>query len=490
MIPFTPELLPFVILGLTPIVMMTVLCLYRNSCLNTLLALLGLIGTYCSLGNVTLKSPLAIANYLIIDSVSLFFIKLILITGVFLVLFSQFYLDKNQLGKAGIKFYEMKEEYQMVLLLSLLGGIFLVCSQHMILFFLALELLTIPFYGMIAFAKTQTRSLEASLKYLILASCASAFILFGFALLFASTGSMEFNENMGYMVYNINKLPLCYLTGLIFVLSGLAFKLSAAPFHMWAGDVYEGSIVPTTMALTTLSKAAVLGVFVKFLLFFKLHEISVTESLLIILSTLSMTLGNFLAYKQKNLKRLLAYSSVTHMGYMLAAFVFLGNDSLQALLFYISAYILTSLCAFGVLSSLTENGKGPETLEDLRGLFWHHPYYAFVMVVVVLSLMGIPMTAGFIGKYQIIASALKSIYWPILAFLVVNAIFSLGYYLRILVSLLVQEDEKASSLAGKGQLTEKAILGFLAFLILYLGMNPSGLFELSKYTIEHLSMTP
>ncbi len=320
----------------------------------------------------------------------------------------------------------------------------LVSSRHFTSFFLRLELLTVSLVIMIGYLRASNQSLEAGLKYLILATASSAFMLFGLALLYFEFGSMEF-ATIGSVVRNgtVRHSSLLTIGGaLMFV--GIGYKLAIVPFHMWTPDIYEGAPAPVTAFVATVPKGAMIAFLLRLFVEAGLNQ---TTSLVVAVSVLaaaSMFIGNFLALRQDNLKRLLAYSSISHMGYLLVAVVAGGTMATGAVGYYVVAYYVTLLAAVGIVSLLS--GGQPELmdLEDYRGLFWRRPGVATVLAGAMLSLAGIPLTAGFIGKFLVLTAGVGSALWTLVILLVVNSAIGLSYYLRVTVILFSRREDEQS----------------------------------------------
>jgi NADH-quinone oxidoreductase subunit N len=491
MIPFVPAFTPFLILALTPIVMMIAICIGRRHSVNTFIALLGVFLSYESVLHTpsllegSALSNLAAHRYLldlfVFDAFNIYFVKLILLVGFLLLIFSHYYIDRNQYDTDG-----PKEEFAMILMISLLGATLLVCSKNMMSFFLSLELMTIPLYGLMAYFKSKQRSLEAAIKYLTLASASTAFILMGLAFFYAAFGSMDFYQIAG--LFSTTGTPYLPIVGIIFILSGIGFKLSAAPFHMWAGDVYEGSPTPVTAYIATVSKGAVIAFFSKLTLLFHFSDYTLFQSSLTLLAVLSMGVGNLLALKQRGMKRLLAYSSVAHMGFILVA-ISLGEQGQQTVILYVTSYILTVLTAFCLLGLMSSKLQTPYSLEDLKGLFWHSPYKASILMICLLSFMGIPLTAGFLAKYSVFLLAYKQQSWFLFPIMIINSLIALGYYLKFIFTMLhldhhpesVQVPQSPPKALTFSDIFEHVLIGVLTLGILYIGTFPSRMIYLLDY---------
>jgi NADH-quinone oxidoreductase subunit N len=334
-----------------------------------------------------------------------------------------------------------KEEFYLLLLLSLIGAMVLVSSSHFASLFIGLEMLSVPLYGLVAYHRKRSRSLEAGIKYLVLSATGSALLLLGMALLYAQCGTLSLPAMGQQLASQGGNLPYMVLTGCTLVLIALGFKLSLVPFHLWTPDVYEGAPAPAGAFLATVAKIAVAAVLLRWISWFPIIGSSALQNILILLAGLSMLAGNLLAMHQNNLKRLLAYSSISHFGYLLTGFAALNAVSLQSSMVYLFTYTFATLAAFGVLSVVSVTHKvsaeDADGLQHYRGLFWKQPYLAAIMMVSMLSLAGMPMTMGFIGKFNVILAAVNSGLWWLLAILVISSGIGLYFYLRVIVTLFL-----------------------------------------------------
>jgi len=347
---------------------------------------------------------------------------LILITALALTMLSYAYFEQRE---------ERKEEYYILLILATLGAGTLVVSKHFVSFFLGLEILSVSLYSMIAYLRKRERSDEAGIKYLVMAAFSSAFMLFGMGLVYYYTGAMEFGAIAGHLA-PLPELPLVMMAGLGLLLVGIGFKLGVVPFHMWIADVYEGAPLPVTSFIATVSKGGVVVLLVRF---FTQVNGAQYNSMVVVFSVVaiaSMFVGNFLALQQRNIKRVLAYSSISHMGYMLVAFLAGGTLGLEAVAFYLVAYFITTVGAFGVLTTLSDSHRDAELFEDVRGLYWRRPWTAAIFTAMLLSLAGVPLTAGFVGEFYIVAAGVHGNAWLLVVVLAINSAIGLFYYIRII----------------------------------------------------------
>lgn len=431
---------PLIILSITATLLMLLIAFFRHHGINATFAVLGLIAalvaTLMLWYRIPQNQPILVTELLQIDRYACFFGALMLVTTLGCCTLSHTYLKDYQ---------DNREELYLLLLLSLIGAIVLVSSRHFASLFIGLELLSVPLYGLVAYQRKNSRSLEAGIKYLVLSATASALLLFGMALLYAHTGTLSLPAIGEQLTGLDNNIPPIVLTGCTLVLVALGFKLSLVPFHLWTPDVYEGAPAPAGAYLATVAKLAVAALLIRWIFWFPVFENPTLRACLVILAGLSMLVGNLLALQQSNLKRLLAYSSIGHFGYLITALASLNFASLQSCMVYLFTYTFATLAAFGVLSvvSVSQKMESPnadaDALEDYRGLFWKKPYLAVIMSVAMLSLAGMPMNMGFIGKFYVILAAINSSLWWLLAILVISSGIGLYYYLRVIVILFSQE---------------------------------------------------
>jgi NADH-quinone oxidoreductase subunit N len=456
-------LLPLVVIAVTPLLIMLVIALYRSHALSSLLTLAGIVVAFITLFGV--QGARQVTSLLVIDDYALFFIGLILAASFVVALLSSSYLE----GRENV------EEFSILLLLATLGSSVLAASCHFVSFFIGLEILSVSLYALIAYTRNGL-SIEAGVKYLILAAASSAFLLFGIALLYGETGTMYLPLMASRLAGGVNNGIL--LTGFAMVLVGAGFKLAVAPFHMWTPDVYEGAPAPVTAFIATVSKGAVFALLLRYFIQVDIHSYPSLFGAVAFLAVVSMFAGNLLALMQSNVKRILAYSSIAHLGYLLVAFLAGGAMRVTAVTFYLVAYFITTLGAFGVVTVLSGKERDADSMEDYHGLFTHRPWLALIFSVMLFSLAGIPLTAGFIGKFYIVAAGAGSALWLLVITLVINSAIGLFYYLRIIASLYTQPVGKEVSAVSSLSLTGSLVLVVLTLLLLWLGVYPEPLIEM------------
>jgi len=378
-------------------------------------------------------------------------------------------LDENPLSTS---------QFHSLLLLSLIGMALLVSGTHFLILFIGLEILSLSVYVLAAFARRDPLSAESGIKYFLLGSFASAFFLYGVAFIYGATGSMQLNQ-IAASPANANHSFL--FLGLIFLIVGYAFKISLAPFHMWTPDVYEGAPTPVTAFMAATVKAAALASLIRVLLV-AFPSAAVSQfwmPLIWILSVITMTIGNLSAIWQNNLKRLLAYSSIAHAGYMLLGLLASPEQAQQTILYYFAAYIFMNLGAFAVVSYL-ERTDGIITIDQYQSLGYKRPAVATCMMLFLLSLGGMPPTAGFFGKFYLFRAVLQSGQIWAVVIAVLNSAISFYYYLRIVISMFTPEKEAAMVPSTGLALSIIVTLVLTVWGTLSLGLFPGFFLELAR----------
>jgi len=440
---------------------------FRNATLTVIGLNAALIATF--LVHPRLPDTLAITDLLVSDHYSTFGTAAVLMSTLGCATMLHAYLE-------GLN--DNREEMYLMLLIAAAGAIVLVGARHMVSFLIGLELMSIPLYGMLGYLHRDKRSLEASIKYLVLSAGASTFLLFGMALVYAQTGSLGFAPLAGAVQLGA---PLA-VTGLAMMLIAIAFKLSLVPFHLWTPDVYHGAPAPVGAFLATVTKIAVMLVLLRWWDALELGRTALFPTLLAVLAALSILAGNLLALLQTNVKRLLGYSSIAHFGYLVVAVLAGDAFSPHTVQVYLLAYMAATVGAFGVLTLMSSPYRGDDAqgLADLRGLFWQRPILAAVMTVSVLSLAGVPLTAGFIAKFLVIATGVKGELWWLVGVLVVGSAIGIYYYLRVMAAMFLASPGRRRLDAPRdwGQRSGGVVTLILALFTLAVGLYPQPLLDL------------
>lgn len=461
-------LLPIIVLAASATVVMLVIAFRRDHRLTFWLTVAALLTTLLLTVIVSSETPIEVTALLTLDRYALFFTGLSCVAGVVVATLSRDYLCIRQ---------NQVEEFYLLLLTTILGAAVLAASNHFAAFFLGLETLSVSLFPLIAYSRDDKRALEAAMKYLVLSGIASGFLLFGMALIYTETGVLEFSA------MEMPAITASSVAGMGLIVVALGFKLSLAPFHLWTADVYQGAPAPVTALLATVSKAAMLAVLLRYGIAGGLLSQPAFLNSLGVLAAASILIGNLAALKQDNLKRLLGYSSIAHMGYLMVALMATPNLgtalAAETLTVYLVAYVVTVLAALGVITVLSPNDREAEGIEEYAGLFWTHPWPAAILTVALLSLAGIPLTAGFIGKFYIFAAGGQASLWLLLGVVIVGSGLGLYYYLRIVFQMTrpAPSEHPAIPVADTA-LGSRLALGLLGLAVLALGILPSKLIEL------------
>lgn len=469
------SLLPLLLIAGTSVIVMLAVGLRRNHVLTVVLSLAGLAGAFRSLWAAASVAPRQVSPLLIIDRYALFYTGLIIAGAFAVVVLSYSYLERHD---------TVREEFYVLLLISTLGAAVLVSSSHFFSFFLGLETLSVPLYALIAYLQSRRISLEAGLKYLVLAAASASFLLFGMALVYVDLGTMEFASMAAALAGGLAPGRTLVLPGLALIVTGIGFKLGVVPFHMWTPDVYEGAPAPVTAFIATVSKGGMFALLLRYFDGSGAHGYGPVFLVFSIIAIGSMIAGNILALLQTNVKRILAYSSIAHLGYVLVAFQAGGSLSVEAVTFYLVAYFVTTLGAFGVVSAVSGNGRDADALENYRGLFWRRPAVAGIFTVMLLSLAGIPLTAGFIGKFYVVAASASASIWTLVLILVSTSAIGLVYYLRVVAVMYARSGEPAPTLSVRP--SGAFVLAALAILLIWFGVYPEPLLRVIRSAVAGL----
>ena len=397
-----------------------------------------------------------------IDYLSNFVKILIIISTIFVLLTSSQYLKSIKIFKV---------EYPILILSSILGMMVMVSSNDLIVFYIGLELQSLALYVLASFNRDNILSSESGLKYFVLSALSSGLLLYGCSLVYGFSSSTNFSQ----IGINYDQSTQGITFGMVFILVGLAFKISAVPFHMWAPDVYQGSPTSVTLFFAILPKIAALTVFIRFLYSPFLELIDQWQSIIIFLSIASMLFGAVAAIGQKNLKRLAAYSSISHMGYALAGLTTGTNQGIQSSILYISIYLVMNLALFSCILMLKKNNKYYESIEDLSGLSRNHPLLAFSLLVVLFSLAGIPPLAGFFAKFYVFAAVIEQSMFFLAIVGLMSTVVAAFYYLRIIKTIYF--DKEVEKFDTDHNLGLKISLTITTILILIYFIYPNSLID-------------
>jgi len=463
-------LTPLIILACAPLLSLIAISVYRSHIITCSLAVVSMvIFLACTIQQWShLNTAHYVADLLVIDSFSLFYLVLLGSAGLLIMIISYPYLAQHT---------EVREEYYVLFQTALFGASVLVISVHFASLFLGLEILSISLYSLIAYTRTRETSIEGGLKYLVLAAASSAFLLFGMALIYIETGTLTFSK-LGQALQSIGSLSTA---GLAMMLVGIGFKLALVPFHTWTPDIYQGAPAPVSALIASISKGSMVAVLIRFIYATKGLEIIWFTWALSIMAIASMLIGSLLALRQDNIKRLLAYSSIAHLGYLLMAVIAGTNLALEAVNFYLVAYFISIIGAFGTLAIFSSTDGEIDNIEDLRGMFWTHPTLSIIFSAMFFSLVGIPLTAGFIGKFYVVWAAISNGLWLLVITLVISSVIGIYYYLRVIKTMLspIEESIPRTASAGISKLGF-VVLSVLGLMVIWFGVFPSQLISLIR----------
>ncbi len=454
-------ILPEIVLAGGAVLVMLVIALKRNYFAVNILTLLTLLVAFLALISREPGEHI-VSNLFISDSLGRFLTGLILCASFVIALFSFSYF----------RIWEVvKEELYVLLLLATLGSACMTISNHFVTFTLSLELLSVSLFSMIGYLKEEKTSVEASLKYLIMAAVATSFVLFGFALIYTATGKMDLQGL--YEALNGAPLNMLVLAGLALSIVGFGFKMALVPFHLWTPDVYSAAPSPVAAFVATVSKGAAFIFLLR--LFYTTGGLANTGIWIAfaVIATASMFIGNWLGLRQQNIKRLLAYSSISHLGYLMVGFLAFSEAGIRSTAFYFVIYFAGILAAFGIIIYMSGKKGEPVMLEDYRGLFWTKPWLAAFLTLVMLSLAGIPFTAGFMGKFFLFTSGMHARGLFLLIALAASSTIGLFYYLRVVAVMLSGNAAPIAPHIGSRSWVLKLLVAAFFLLLLWLGVYPN-----------------
>ena len=469
-------LMPYFVLTAGLLVLLLTTAFLRGHLVALIVTLISLLAVlYVTPASIE-SGPQTLSDLIVIDGVALFFNVLFILAAIVTTVTGYRYLESRS---------RSYEEFYILVVTSTLGAMTMAAAEHFASFILGLEILSISLYALIAYPERGRASLEAATKYLILSGVASTTILFGMALVYVSTGSMTFSETLA-----TDSSGTIYALGQSMILLGLAFKLSLVPFHMWTPDVYEGAPAPITGFVATISKGAVFVLLLRYAIETQwLSNASVTWAICLI-AIASMVIGNLLALLQEDIKRLLAYSSIAHVGYLLVALVFVSTSdsagfALESAMFYIAGYFLMTLVAFGVVTVMSTGAdEDAGSLRHYEGLYWHRPMLAAALTIAALSLAGIPLTVGFIAKFYLFAAGVSGALWTLIWALILGSAIGIYYYLRIVISMIKREEDRQVEPSDRLNPVGTVTVVLLGVSIVILGIYPTPLITVVQRLIQ------
>ncbi|MEO8508912.1 MAG: NADH-quinone oxidoreductase subunit NuoN [Betaproteobacteria bacterium] len=408
-----------------------------------------------------------VMHNMVVDDLVADLLRLFSFIAVSLVLvYSRTYLELRGLFRG---------ETFVLILFALLGMQVLITANSFLTLYLGLELMSLSLYALVAMQRDETAPAEAAMKYFVLGALASGFLLYGMSMIYGATGTLEIDKvSQAVLGGSENKILLVF--GLVFVVSAIAFKLGAVPYHMWVPDVYQGAPTAITLLIGTAPEFAAFAMILRLLGSALVGAEGNWQGMLVVLTVLSVTLGHIVAIAQTNLKRMLAYSTIANMGFVLMGFLAADVTGYSAALFYMVAYVLTSLASFGMILLLSRKGFEADTLDDLKGLNARSPWWAFVMLLVMFSLAGMPPTIGFYAKLLVLQAAVKAGFVWLAVVGVVAALIGAFYYLRIVKLMYFDEPTDRSPIEARGD--TRVLLSANGLALLLFGILPQPLMGL------------
>lgn len=472
------SMLPILIPAYAGVALMAVVAFLRSARLAFWFTVIALAASFAAVFVAGGYAPRTVGNMIRVDAYSLFFDAVILTASLLVTLLCGDYLKSHE---------KRSEAFYVLLMFAVTGMLVIASSAHFLTFFLGLETLSASLYGLIGYTRRQSVSLEAAIKYLVLAAASSAFLLFGIALIYADAGTMGFSGLM--LMAHKGMLTSVSVFGLAMLIVGIGFKLAWVPFHMWSPDVYQGAPAPVTALIASGSKGAVFALLLRLVAAGGLQNNRRSFIALAVLATATMFVGNLLALNQTNVKRLLAYSSIAQMGYLLIPVLANGAMGVPSAAFYLVSYMAAAIAAFGVISVCSaRRGSGDlEHLSDYTGLAATRPGLAAVFALALLSLTGVPLTAGFFAKFYIFTAAAERGLWWLLIVGVVNTGMSAFYYLRVVFALYSHRDSSVDQPTPGIAVTPMISLSACAAVVVFLGLYPAPLIRLAEAAARALS---
>tara|TARA_B110000305_G_scaffold183062_1_gene203338 strand:- start:3533 stop:4981 length:1449 start_codon:yes stop_codon:yes gene_type:complete len=420
--------------------------------------------------NLIGESAIIFSGTFVLDPLASIFKVFILGFAFIALVYTRHYLKMHDL---------LRNEYFILALMSILGMMIMVSGHSLLTLYLGLEIMSLSLYALIATARDRANAIEAALKYFVLGAIASGLLLYGMSMIYGISGSLDIAQISNFAsASTLNSQQTLILNfGLVFLVIGIAFKLGAVPFHMWVPDVYQGAPSSVTMFLSTVPKIAAIALLIR-LLIEGLGDLQhYWADLFMILAVLSIAIGSLVALTQTNIKRMLAYSTISHIGFVLLGFVTGVVAGYGAAVFYVLAYILMSLAAFGLIIALNRKGFEADQISDFRGLSKHSPWFALIMLVVMLSMAGVPPFIGFYSKLFILQQVISEGFVILAVIAVVFAVISAYYYLQIIKTMYF--DDAGKEIKVSAPLDMKIVLSINGILVLVVGLMPSFWMELS-----------
>lgn len=376
----------------------------------------------------------------------------------------------------------LRGEFFSLVLFATLGMMVMISASHFLTLYIGLEILSLSLYALVALRRDSTEATEAAMKFFVLGALASGFLLYGMSMVYGATGSLQITEVAKAIQDGVNAKQVL-VVGLVFIVAGISFKLSAVPFHMWAPDVYQGAPTAVTLFIGSAPKFAAFGFVMRLLVEGLGNMSSDWQGILVILAVMSMAIGNIAAIAQTNIKRMLAYSTISHMGFLLLGFISADANGYSSSLFYVIAYVLMTLGTFAMIMLLCRSGFEAENISDFKGLSKRNPWYAFITLLLMFSLAGIPPMIGFYAKLAVLQAVVNAGYVWLAVAAVLFSLIGAFYYLRIIKFMYFDEPETNEPISPNNDV--KILLSANGFAILILGIFPQALMGISLYAVQN-----
>lgn len=421
-----------------------------------------------AIGSAALESQYGMITY---SYYSVFLSSLVLVTAVAAFALSEHYLIAEDFSHP---------EFYAILLSSIVGMMVMINTSNFVNLFIGLELLSIPLYSSVAYLRYKPKSVEGGLKYFILGAIASGFMAYGIAMIYGATGSLDF-----FAIAKAVKTDSLFSMGLLLIIVGFAFKAAAVPFHMWTPDAYEGAATPVTAFMSIAPKVVAIGVLIRILYSVFPQMAGHWREGILVLSILTVVVGNFAAIVQQSVKRMLAYSSISHAGYLLMGIVAYSVEGVSGILFYLAGYMLINTGAFGVLSLLKRGDIDYDSYDDIRGVGYQHPWLGIFMSVFMFSLAGIPATVGFMGKFYVFKALIHADYLGLALVGIGGSLVSVYYYLRVVVNMYMKENPEKQSFDLN--FLSMTVLGICSVLVIAAGLFPAKIADIADVAARFMN---
>jgi NADH-quinone oxidoreductase subunit N len=473
LLPVLPEI--FVLLMLCVILILDLFLADDLRFISYGLTLLTLAGAAAITASTFSATPVLAFSHMFVDDALSDTLKLMLygVVGTVLI-YSRGYIQARGLYRG---------EFFVLVLFAMLGMMVMISGSHFLTLYLGLELLSLSLYALVALQRDSKVATEAAMKYFVLGALASGMLLYGLSMIYGATGSLEVAK-VAATLPTLDHLNTVLVFGLVFVIAGLAFKLGVVPFHMWLPDVYQGAPTAVTLFIGSAPKIAAFAFVMRLLIDGLGGLVADWQPMLALMALLSMAIGNITAIAQTNIKRMLAYSTISHMGFLLLGFLAGSENGYSSAMFYVVVYVLMSLASFGMVLLLSRAGFEAEQLEDFKGLNRRSPWYAFLMLLVMVSMAGIPPTVGFYAKLSVLQAALQAGYLWLVVTAVLLSVIGAFYYLRIVKLMYFDEPSDTAPIQVHADMS--VLLSANALAILALGILPQPLMALCTNTIKNM----